>query len=98
MARHRTTPRFLVALIGATLLFSGSASFAAVNLPGSSLRNAASQNGGFGSAVAATHLGIVHVLWREPASHTELKMHRVPCAAPGDLSAGTTCFAAATAG
>jgi hypothetical protein len=98
MARHRTTRRFLVALFASALLFSGSVSFAAPNAPASFLRNAPSQNDSFGSSMAATHVGTVHAIWREPVSHTQLKLRRVPCAVPGAQSAGISCFAAATAG
>ena len=105
MARRRTTRLFLILvaaapaiLTAAVLLISASISFAAPNAPAGLLQSAPSHNDTFGSAVAATHLGTVRAIWREPISHTQLKLHRVPCAAPGDLSAGTSCFAAATAG
>jgi hypothetical protein len=105
MAIHGTPRRLIltlaaapVILFAAMLLFSASVSFAAPNAPAGLLRTAPSHNNSFGSAVAASHLGTVHAIWREPASHTQLKLHRVPCLAPGAQSAGISCFAAATAG
>src|SRR5471032_2872015 len=105
MAFHRTPRRLIltlaaapVILFAAVLLFSASVSFAAPNAPAGLLRTAPSHNNSFGSAVAASHLGTVHAIWREPASQTQLKLHRVPCLAPGAQSAGISCFAAATAG
>ena len=105
MAFHGTPRRVVVALAAAplvifvtALLISASASFAAPNPPAGLLRSAPSYNDSFGNSLPATHLGTVHAIWREPASHSELKLRRIPCAGAAALSAGLSCFAAATAG
>jgi hypothetical protein len=105
MTLHGSTRRFLavlaaapLVLFAAALLFSASVSLAAPNAPAGLLRTTPGQNHGFGGPVAASHLAAVHPIWREPAVHRGLGLHRIHCALPGAASAGISCFAGATAG